>query len=103
MPGFHIHTVDAILRIILPHPCSTTPSTWTLILSNGTDISSGKQFKPWLQVLNEPETFVYENKLSKYFLPSKSAFKQSVKNYLARAMSLLFFASEMLVWMCTVF
>lgn len=48
LPGFHIHTADAILRIIFPHPCSTILSTWTLILSNGTDISSGKQVKPWL-------------------------------------------------------
>lgn len=48
LPGFHIHTADAILRIIFPHPCSTILSTWTLILSNGTDISSGKRVKPWL-------------------------------------------------------
>lgn len=75
LPGFHIHTADVILRIIFPHPYNTVPSTWTLILSNGTDISSGKQVKPCLQVLNELETFVHENKFSKYFLPSKSAFK----------------------------
>lgn len=73
IPSFQIYTADALLRIILPHPCSTILSTWTLILSNGTDISSGEQVKPWFQVLNETETFVYENELSKYFLLSKSA------------------------------
>lgn len=55
IPSFQIYTADALLRIILPHPCSTILSTWTLILSNGTDISSGEQVKPWFQVLNETE------------------------------------------------
>lgn len=99
LPGFRINKAvsgDAILRINFSHPYSTTLSTWTLILSDGPNISSGKQVKPWVQVLNEPETFVQENKLSKYFLLSKSGFKLSVKTELARAMSLLRTASEML-------
>lgn len=82
LPGFHINKAlsgDAIPRINFSHPYSTIPSTWTLILSDGPNISSGKQVKLWLQVLNEPETFVHENKLSKYFLPSKSRFKLSMK------------------------
>lgn len=83
LPGFHINKAlsgDANLRINFSHPYSAIPSTQTLILSNGPNIFLKKiQVKPWLEVLNEPETSAHENRLSKYFLPSKSRFKLSVK------------------------
>lgn len=82
LPGFLINKAlsgDAILGTNFSHPCSVTLSAQTLILSNDPNISRGKQVKPWLQVLNVPETFAHENKLLEYFLPSKSGFKASVK------------------------
>lgn len=82
LPGFHINKAlsgDATLRINFSRPYSAIPSTQTLILSNSPNISREKQVKPWLEVLNEPETSAHENKLSKYFLPSRAGFKLSVR------------------------